>query len=175
MADKRLWVFGYGSLMWKPDFPYDRRMPALLRGWHRALCVLSIRYRGTQKKPGLVLGLDHGGSCRGIAFRVAKGEEKATLQALHDREMITGTYDPAFRPVLLDNGQRILAWVFVARRDHPQYRRLSFDEQVAHVRQGHGASGPAVDYLAATVRHLDEMGIHKTHLHRVLAAVKSAK
>jgi cation transport protein ChaC len=175
MAVQRLWVFGYGSLMWKPDFPFDLRVPALLGGWHRALCILSTRYRGTQAKPGLVLGLDHGGSCQGIAFRVDQGKEEATLAALHEREMITGVYDPAFRPVRLEDGRRVMAWVFVAKRSHEQYRKLSFEEKVAHVRQGVGASGKAIDYLAATVGHLDEMGIQDSELHRVLAAARKPR
>ena len=89
-----IWVFGYGSLMWRPDFPHVETRPARLRGYHRALCVLSTRYRGTKARPGLVLGLDRGGSCVGRAFRVAARDADRVLAILHEREMLNRVYNP---------------------------------------------------------------------------------
>ena len=108
-----LWVFGYGSLMWNPEFPYAERRQALLRGYHRRFCVYSHRYRGTPDRPGLVLGLDRGGSCRGIAFRVEPPHVNSTIDLLWDREMVSGVYAPKIIKVTTDGG-RIPACAFVA-------------------------------------------------------------
>lgn len=167
-----LWVFAYGSLMWQPDFDYVEARPALLRGYHRAMCILSTHYRGRAEAPGLVLGLDRGGSCRGRAFRVAAERAEAVIALLHDREMITGVYRPGPLPVTLDDGRRVAAHGFVVRRDHPQYRgRLRPDEAARLVRQGSGSRGSSRDYLASTVAHLDELGIRDGSLHRLLDLV----
>ena len=168
-----LWIFAYGSLMWRPDFVYQECQPALLRGWHRAMCVLSVHYRGTPERPGLVLGLDRGGACRGRAFRVAAADSPAVLDALHEREMINNVYDPRTAPVTLSDARRVPGYCFVVRRDHPQYAgRLTIARQAKLIRQGSGLGGSARDYLAATVAHLDQMGIGETSLHRLLAAVQ---
>jgi glutathione-specific gamma-glutamylcyclotransferase len=104
-----LWVFGYGSLMWRPGFAVAESAPALLKGAHRALCVYSVVHRGTHSEPGLVLGLDRGGACKGMAFRVAAGAEEATLAYLREREQVTDVYVEAVRPIrLLDGSGRVL-------------------------------------------------------------------
>src|ERR1700742_1062455 len=101
-----LWVFGYGSLIWRPGFEFLERVPARLIGEHRALCVYSFVHRGTPEKPGLVLGLDRGGACRGVAFRVAEKNRAATVNYLREREQVTSVYREVMRSVLLENSAR---------------------------------------------------------------------
>ncbi len=169
-----LWVFGYGSLMWRPGFDHDESQPALLRGAHRSLCVYSVVHRGTAQRPGLVLGLDAGGSCRGIAFRVDSGAAPATLDYLREREQATNVYVEARRPIaLLDGSKRkVEALCFVVDRSHRQYAgRLPVAEQAKLVREGQGVSGNNVDYVASTLRHLNEMGLGEPSLRQVMDAL----
>src|SRR5512138_3368054 len=116
--DGEHWVFGYGSLMWRPGFDFVECQPARIAGLHRALCVYSFVHRGTPEKPGLVLGLDRGGACRGIAYRVASSARAETIAYLRAREQVTMVYREAFWPVLLDNGGRARALVYVVDRSH---------------------------------------------------------
>ena len=116
-----LWVFGYGSLMWRPGFPFVESGPGRLRGYHRSLCVLSHVHRGTPERPGLVLGLDRGGSCRGMAFRVAGPDAASTLAYLREREQVTAVYVERVLGVTLDDGRRIAAVTYLVDRRHPQY------------------------------------------------------
>jgi cation transport protein ChaC len=169
------WVFAYGSLMWQPDFvPKDIR-PARLMGWHRAMCILSTVYRGTPECPGLVLGLDRGGSCVGRALRVGGTQWPAIKAMLDARELVTGVYLPRFLPVRLDDGRRVSAYAFVCDRSHRQYWAGATPEAIRLIRQGSGCSGPARDYLASTVAHLTQMGIADGALHRLLAQVDDQK
>jgi len=164
-----LWVFGYGSLMWDPGFRYAEVRPAVVYGWHRALCVFSIRYRGTQERPGLVLGLDRGGCCHGRAYRVEVADVEAVRAYLWDREMVSAAYRPAMGLVRLDGHERVRALTFVARHDHPQYAGKRDLESAAElVAQGHGPKGSALDYLRNVVGHLDELGVRDGVLHRTL-------
>ena len=167
------WIFGYGSLMWQPGFPYLEAHPALLEGYHRALCIYSHRYRGTPEKPGLVLGLDRGGSCRGRAF-LLRGSDVADVMAyLHDREMITNAYDPTFLEVALDDGRTARAYNFIVRNDHPQYTgRISRQEAARLVLQGRGERGTAMEYLQNTLDHLAEIGIVEEELEKICEAAK---
>jgi glutathione-specific gamma-glutamylcyclotransferase len=156
------WVFGYGSLMWKPGFGFLERRPARLFGAHRALCVYSHVHRGTPDKPGLVLGLDRGGACRGVVFRVASKKREATIAYLRAREQVTGIYRESERPVdLLDAPrERVRALCFLVDRGHAQYAgRLDQEELLHHVRQGYGRSGAGRDYVLATVKELEALGI----------------
>lgn len=154
------WVFGYGSLMWRPGFRFAERRPALLRGLHRQLCIYSHVHRGTPDRPGLVMGLDRGGACRGIAYRVAAEDWPSTLAYLRGREQVTNVYVETRRPVRLLGGGEVEALVYVVDRNHPQYAgRLSLEDQLTFVRQGCGASGACADYVASTVEHLRELGI----------------
>ncbi|OIQ93695.1 ChaC-like protein [mine drainage metagenome] len=166
------WVFGYGSLMWRPDFPFEESQTALLHGWHRAMCILSTHYRGTPGQPGLVLGLTRGGSCRGIAFRVAEGREAEVQGILHRRELISDVYTPRFAPVRLGDGRRVPAYIFVARPEHAQYAgRLDAAARAALIRQGHGHGGSSRDYLASTLEQLAGMGLGGGELARLLRLV----
>jgi glutathione-specific gamma-glutamylcyclotransferase len=171
-ADGAFWVFAYGSLMWQPGFDFLEVRSALLRGYHRALCVYSVRYRGTPDSPGLVMGLDRAGSCRGRAYRVASSERTRVIDYLDRREMVTRVYRPVFLRVRLDDGRRVAAYCFVARRDHPQYAGGLREERIIEIVRGaSGGQGAARDYLANTVRQLDALGIREGVLHRILARV----
>ncbi len=166
-VDEDLWVFGYGSLMWRPDFPFLERVPARLFGVHRALCIYSFNHRGTPEKPGLVLGLDQGGTCRGIAFRVAAADRRRTIAYLREREQITKAYRECLRGVtLIPSAKRVRALCYVADRSHPQYAgRLSLADQIHLVRQGHGKSGANRDYVLSTVIALESLGCRDRELH----------
>lgn len=167
------WVFAYGSLMWQPDFDHVEVRPARLTGYHRAMCILSNIYRGTQERPGLVLGLDRGGCCRGRAFRVAADRAEAVRAKLHEREMVTGVYLPRMVAVRLDDARRVSALAFIADRRHPQYFPPGDPSRaVALIRQGVGRSGTSRDYLARTVESLAAMGVEDTALRRQLALVE---
>jgi glutathione-specific gamma-glutamylcyclotransferase len=165
-----LWVFGYGSLMWRPGFEFIEQAPARLIGEHRALCVYSFVHRGTPEKPGLVLGLDRGGACRGIAFRVAEKHRAATVAYLRAREQVTSVYREAMRSVWLENEprQRVSALAYVVDRGHVQYAgRLSLADQLRHVLQGHGQSGANREYVLSTVRAIEAEGFRDSQLHRL--------
>lgn len=168
------WVFAYGSLMWQPGFTPAEIRPARLAGWHRAMCILSTVYRGTPDRPGLVLGLDRGGSCLGRALRVAP-EHWPEIKALLDaRELVTGVYLPCFLPVRLDDGRCVRAYAYVSDRAHSQYWSGAEDDAVRLIRQGAGRCGPAREYLASTVDHLTALGIADGALHRLLRKVEAA-
>jgi cation transport protein ChaC len=166
-----VWVFAYGSLMWRPDFPHAGIRPARLKGWHRAMCILSLHYRGTPERPGLVLGLDHGGSCLGRALLVAAEHWEAVRDTLHQRELITGVYIPRFVPVTLDDGRRVQAYAFLTDRSHVQYWWGAPGEAAALIRQGIGPMGSSRDYLASTIEHMNALGIRDGALHRLLSLV----
>jgi glutathione-specific gamma-glutamylcyclotransferase len=165
-----LWVFGYGSLMWRPGFEFIEQVPARLIGEHRALCVYSFDHRGTPEKPGLVLGLDRGGACRGIAFRVAEKLRGHTIDYLRAREQTTNVYREVMRSVWLENSarQRVSALAYVVDRGHVQYAgRLSLADQLRHVQQGHGRSGNNRDYVLSTVKAIEAQGLRDQQLHQL--------
>jgi glutathione-specific gamma-glutamylcyclotransferase len=171
-----LWVFGYGSLIWRPGFEFVERVPARLAGMHRALCVYSFVHRGTPERPGLVLGLDRGGMCRGIAFRVAAKLREPTVAYLRAREQVTTVYLETVRRVELEEKARrqVQALCFIADRGHVQYAgRLSLEERVHLVRQGHGRSGANRDYVIETVQALEALGYRDTDLHLLVARLSS--
>jgi glutathione-specific gamma-glutamylcyclotransferase len=174
-ANEDLWVFGYGSLMWRPDFPYLERVPARLIGLHRALCVYSFVHRGTPEKPGLVLGLDRGGACRGIAYRVAAEDRDGTVAYLRAREQVTSVYIEASRRVTLSASppRDVIALIFLVDRSHAQYAgRLDIDHQIHLVRQGHGRSGANLDYVLSTVAEIEAQGCHDSKLHTIAERLK---
>jgi len=202
------WVFGYGSLMWNPGFRFLERRPAVIHGYHRSLCMLSHMYRGTPDHPGLVLGLDIGGACYGIAFKVADADWAEVVDYLRAREQVTNMYHELTKPVLLversppkahsgldpglldfgDKGTRkekiepiearqeesrkVPALFYAVNREHRQYAgRLSLEDQLHHVRQGHGQSGSCVDYVLNTVQHLRESGIRDHPMEKLVHAL----
>ncbi|MGH6765793.1 MAG: gamma-glutamylcyclotransferase [Bradyrhizobium sp.] len=170
-----LWVFGYGSLMWRPGFEFIEQAPARLIGEHRALCVYSFDHRGTPEKPGLVLGLDRGGACRGIAFRIAASRRSDTIKYLRDREQTTHVYREVMRSVWLENEarQRVSALTYVVDRGHVQYAgRLSLPEQLRHVQQGHGRSGNNRDYVLSTVKSIEAQGFRDEQLHQLAVMLR---
>lgn len=168
-----LWVFGYGSLMWRPGFPFLERRRAHLYGYHRSLCVLSHVHRGTPDRPGLVLGLSRGGRCHGVAFRVAEHEAQETVHYLREREQATAVYLERHLPVRLEDGRRVKALGYIVDRTHGQYAGgMSFEEILALVRQGQGISGPNPDYVRSTHEHLLGMGLTDPLLERIVRALE---
>lgn len=167
-----LWVFAYGSLMWRPGFRYEESSHALLEGAHRALCVYSIVHRGVPAAPGLVFGLDKGGRCEGLVFRVPKRWAGDTRAYLKRRENVTNTYHATMRPVrLLDGSQRnIDALCFIVDRRNPQYSgRVPLEKQAWLVRRSAGKSGANIDYVVNTMLHLRELGVYDHELERLMA------
>src|ERR1700743_3043342 len=165
-----LWVFGYGSLMWRPGFEFLEQVPARLIGEHRALCFYSFDHRGTPERPGLVLGLDRGGACRGIAFRVKAKKRAEVVAYLPEREQTTNVYREVMRSVWLDNDarERVSALTYVADRGHVQYAgRLSLAEQLRYVQHGYGRSGNNRDYVLETVKSIEAQGFRDEQLHRL--------
>ena len=151
--------------MWRPGFDHDLVLDARLRGYHRALCVYSWVHRGTQERPGLVLGLDRGGSCRGRALGIPPEREAEVLAYLDERELVTDVYRRTRLPVTTAHG-RLPAWCYVVRRDHEQYAgKLEPARVLELVRDGVGRSGRCRDYVVSTVAHLEQIGIVDGPLH----------
>lgn len=171
-ADATHWVFGYGSLIWRPGFDYVGSSPALLRGAHRSLCIYSHRHRGTPERPGLVFGLMRGGSCRGVAFEVDAGRWADVHDYLREREMDRGVYREALRPVVLDDGRLVTALAFLVDDRHVQYAgKLDVTEQVRLIRSGVGESGPNHEYVLQTAHHLEQLGIRDRYLTQLVEAL----
>ena len=169
---KNIWIFGYGSLMWKPEFLYSDIQPALLRGYHRSLCVYSIEYRGTFKSPGLVLGLDNGGSCKGLAMRVEQGNAKDVIEYLHNREMKHQAYRPKWLTISIPK-KKVKAYCFVVNRNHTQYTgKLNEQKMLELILEGNGKGGSCLNYLQNTIRELDKLGIKNGPLHRIARLAK---
>ncbi|HWG04325.1 MAG TPA: gamma-glutamylcyclotransferase [Beijerinckiaceae bacterium] len=163
-----LWVFGYGSLIWRPGFDFEERTLATIWGYRRALCVYSHVHRGSPERPGLVVGLDRGGACRGVAFRVAAARRETTIAYLREREQVTLVYHEADLRAVLADGRRVVTLAYIVDQHHPQYAgRLPVEELARLVRQGVGVSGNDVDYVRSTYEHLATLGIED----RTLAAV----
>jgi cation transport protein ChaC len=194
------WVFGYGSLMWNPGFRFAERKRAVIHGYHRSLCMLSHMYRGTPERPGLVLGLDNGGACHGIAYRVEAEDWDETTAYLRAREQVTNMYHELVKPVRLQerfppklpfgdkealerksaepsdparrDDRKVPALFYAVNRTHRQYAgRLSLEDQLRYVRQGHGQSGSCSDYVLNTVQHLHEAGIRDHPLEKLVHAL----
>jgi len=162
-----LWVFGYGSLMWRPDFPHLERHFGVVHGFHRAFCVYSHVHRGTRERPGLVLGLDNGGSCKGVAYRVRAADAEPVVEYLIRREMVTRVYTPRWVTVRI-GGQTVRAHTYTAAHNHEQYAgKLSPEQAARYIENSNGRSGNNVEYLRNTVVHLEELGIDAAPLQRL--------
>jgi glutathione-specific gamma-glutamylcyclotransferase len=162
-----VWVFAYGSLMWNPEMRFAERLPARIHGWHRSFCLYSPEYRGTREKPGLVLGLDRGGSCRGIAYRLPQATLAAEIDYLWTREMTGFVYHMTPVRIVTEQGPTP-AYAFTVRRDSRDYAgRLAAEEAARIIATSRGDRGTGRDYLANTVRHLEELGIPDRALHRI--------
>ncbi len=163
------WIFGYGSLMWRPGFDFLDSALAWVHGYHRSLCVFSHVHRGTPERPGLVLGLDHGGSCQGVAFRVAAKNRAATIAYLRERELVTSVYREKIVALRFSEGARIRALTYIVDRTHDQYAgRLPVEEMTRLVSTGVGATGDNPAYVRNTYEHLLQLDIHDKALAEVV-------
>ena len=164
------WVFGYGSLMWNPGFAHEEAVKARLYGYHRALCIHSRVYRGTPERSGLVMGLDRGGSCVGMAFRVAARDEAAVTRYLHEREMMNYVYRDLRLTIRTGDGRKAAALAFVADQGNPQFAgHLSAEAAAKIVSGARGTAGTNEDYVFNTLAHLRELGIRDHWLEEVAA------
>jgi cation transport protein ChaC len=169
------WVFGYGSLMWRPGFAHTETHRARLHGYRRALCVSSFVHRGTPERPGLVLGLDRGGSCLGLAFRVPGELRDEVTNYLRERELVTQVYLERTLPVRLDSGEAVTALTYIVDRAHPQYAgAMDAGDAAGRVSGSVGVSGPNEEYVFNTVTHLQALGIRDHWLENVAGRLTAA-
>ena len=173
-----LWVFAYGSLMWRPGFAYVEARRARLTGYRRCFCIYSVHHRGTPARLGLVLGLDRGGVCEGVAYRVAAADVAETRRYLRARELVNGVYREALLPVELeeiagsDPVHLVMALAYIVERAHHTYAgRLPLGLQARIIRNAKGISGANLDYLVSTVRQLQGLGIRERALERLITLV----
>jgi len=168
------WVFGYGSLMWRPGFAFVERQEATLHGRRRAFCIYSVHHRGTYERPGLVLGLAPGGAVRGAAYRVAEADWDEAYAYLREREQPTETYIEARAAIRLADGRRIETLVFLSDVRHPQWAgALSPERQADLIAGATGLSGRNVDYLRDLVVHLRQQGVRDVAMERLLGLVET--
>ncbi len=167
-----VWIFAYGSLIWSPEFRYEEARPALLRGFHRRFCLYSYDYRGTRARPGLVLGLDRGGACRGMAFRLSPDSLADAIDRLWTREMTAPrVYDMRRVRARTAHGAET-AFAFTVRRGHPDYAGRLMPEEAARIIHGAvGSRGTCREYLDNTLRHLEEIGVADVPLRRLARRV----
>jgi cation transport protein ChaC len=164
------WIFGYGSLLWNPIFPVAESRPATIHGLHRRFCLRSLATRGTRERPGLVLALERGGSCRGVVYRLPSPLALDELHLLWRREMVVGSYRPLW--VRARSGERtIVALAFAVRHDHPQYAALTLDEQAETIASACGAFGTSCEYLMRTREALAAHGVTDRYLESLARAV----
>ncbi|MEN3792911.1 gamma-glutamylcyclotransferase [Fulvimarina sp. MAC3] len=164
------WVFGYGSLIWNPGFDYEERSVARLAGFHRALCVRSHVHRGTPERPGLVFGLDRGGSCVGMAFRVNGRNRESVMAYLRARELVTHVYLEKTVSIRLKDGTGLNAITYVVDRGHSQYGGKISAENAARIVMGaHGRSGPNTEYVTNALKEIHRMGLKDAWLESVVS------
>jgi glutathione-specific gamma-glutamylcyclotransferase len=168
-----LWIFAYGSLMWDPGFPYGDMAPAILHGHHRSFCVYSTGHRGTPERPGLVLGLDRGGTCKGVAYCVPAIDVPAALSYLWEREMKSRVYELRELEVQLPH-RRVQALAFVVDRAHPDYAAgLGLAATARLIHDGVGTSGTARAYFDSAIEELDRLGAIDGQLSRLAVTVRA--
>jgi len=169
------WVFAYGSLLWNPLFPFTEARPAILRGLHRRFCLYSMASRGTKDAPGLVLGLDRGGACTGVVYRLPPPVAIDELHLLWRREMVTGSYRPKWVKAR-SHDREFTALAFTVRHDHPQYAgRLPLDTEARIIASAAGAFGSSLDYLERTRVALVTHGIVDPYLESIAARVSAIR
>jgi cation transport protein ChaC len=162
-----LWLFGYGSLMWKPELDFAESRPALLNGWHRRFCLWQWRYRGSRHHPGLMLALDRGGACRGVAYRIAAPGVRDKIAAVWRREMLGNGYVPRWVRLTTMQGP-VRGLTFVANHGGERYAGRISEEIVAdHIASACGENGSGAEYLLETVLRCEELGIHDRFLWRL--------
>lgn len=167
------WVFGYGSLMWNPGFDYQESIAATIDGYHRSFCIYSHHYRGTKRRPGLVLGLSPGGDCTGVAFRVAPACWPEVLEYLRERELLAYAYREDYLPICLRDGRVRQAFVVVADPHHRSYAgELALEHAASIIMEAGGCAGLNRDYLINTVRQLEAEGFKDPPLHALLKEVE---
>jgi cation transport protein ChaC len=168
-GQRDLWVFGYASLIWRPEFQADEHRPARVHGYHRALRMRSRVNRGTPERPGLVFALLPGGSCRGVVYRIAHARAEAEVERLWAREMITGVYDPKWLRCRTPQGD-VNALAFTLHRGSPSYTGQLTDEELLDIlRNAHGRFGSTLDYLMKTAQCLREQGVRDREIERLIA------
>lgn len=163
-----LWVFGYASLIWRPEFDAAEHRPALVRGWHRALRMRSRINRGTPQQPGLVFALLPGGACRGVVYRLRRETQEAELERLWAREMPTGVYDARLLPCQTGHGPVQALAFTLSRRSDACIHRLADDELLHILRHARGRYGTTLDYLAQTAHALRDCGVHDREIERLM-------
>jgi len=167
------WVFGYGSLMWRPGFPYEEVLPASLDGYRREMCIQSVRYRGTPDAPGLVCGLMPGGRCRGLAYRIHADKKESVIRYLDERELVNDVYLPCHVNLELEGGFRVKARTYVADTEHLQYAGAWSDTlKIKYLIQGYGKEGRSLDYLASIIEQLSHLGMVDEQLTQLLAKAR---
>ena len=176
MADMGdFWVFGYGSLMWRPGFDHVETRRARLFGYKRSLCIISRVYRGTPERPGLVLGLDRGGSCVGVAFKVEAAKREEAIAYLRERELVSNAYNERMVEITLNDGNKVSALTYLVNRAHEQYSgALTVEQASTRVSGAIGQAGPNEDYVHNTVAHIRALGIRDRWLEGVADAVRKA-
>lgn len=169
---QNVWVFGYGSLMWNPGFDYLDVKLARIYGVHRAPCIYSWVHRGTQERPGIVMGLAHGGACVGKAFEISAERADETIDYLRSRELVTNVYLERIRPVHLETGEKINAVTYIADTRHQQYAgHLTKKQLVNQISGAVGKSGDNESYILDTANHLKELGIRDRMMEKIALAL----
>ncbi len=170
-----VWVFAYGSLIWNPMIHFTEKRVATVHGFHRRFCLWTHLGRGSAEAPGLILGLDYGGACRGLAYRVAQSQAREEMELLWRREMVTGSYTPRWVRMITREGGRGWAVAFVINHDHQRYAGVLTEQRIVEcIARAEGPLGPCASYLFNTASHLEMLGIRDPRLFRLRDLVTQA-